>query len=152
MARIVFSLNEINLIGRIGMEPEFKYTAGGTPMLKFSLATSRYLGQDKGEETTWHNIVDFGESAEKLANQLTKGNLIYVKGYVRNNDWTDDQGTKHYRTEIVADLIDPVGVQWQKDSGQTTAPRTSQSQATQTRSVTGGARVQVPQDQPLPWD
>jgi single-strand DNA-binding protein len=98
-------------MGHIGQEPTLRYTTNGKAQLTFSLATSYNRKNPDGtwgdEITDWHNIVLWGDSAERLSQRLDKGSLVVVEGRISNRSWVDDQGTKHYRTEIVADRVLP---------------------------------------------
>ena len=104
------SVNKVILVGRLGKDPEVKYTPSGTPVAKFSLATNeRY--KDKGGEwqdrTEWHNIVAWQRTAEIVGEYVKKGSQIYIEGRLQTSSWEDKQsGEKKYRTEIVvSDLV-----------------------------------------------
>ncbi|MEA3297680.1 MAG: single-stranded DNA-binding protein, partial [candidate division Zixibacteria bacterium] len=76
------SVNKAILVGRLGKDPELKYTPSGTAVANFSLATNRqWKGQDgqKAEETTWHNIVVWGRRAEVIKEYMSKGGQIYLE-------------------------------------------------------------------------
>lgn len=106
------SLNQVNLIGNVGKDPEVKAINDNQRVAEFSLATSRkYKGQDGQvkEETEWHNIVLFGSLADLAAKYIKKGGSVYVGGRIRTRDWTDMQGVKHYKTEIVGDTVQLLG-------------------------------------------
>ncbi len=100
------TLNKVMLIGRLGQAVELRYTAAGTAVATFSLATNRYIAaQDGGqarEETEWHNIVAWDKLAETCNEYLQKGSQIYVEGRLQTRSWEDQQGVKRYKTEIVA--------------------------------------------------
>ena len=96
------------LIGRLGRDPEIKYTNSGTAVANFSIATSESWKDKNGqkqERTEWHGIVAWGKLAEFAQNYLKKGNLIYAEGRLQTRDWTDEVGVKHYRTETVVTTI-----------------------------------------------
>lgn len=97
------SLNQIQLIGRLGRDPELKRTAGGVSVADFSLATSETFNDRNGqrqEQTEWHNIVVWNRSAELASQYLRKGALIYFTGKAKTRSWDDQQtGKKLYRTE-----------------------------------------------------
>lgn len=97
-------LNKVQLIGYLGNDPEFKLTQSGIKILKFSLATSEHYSKDgeKTENTTWHNVVLFGNIAETLSNYLTKGKQVYIEGKIDNSEYIDKDGIKRYKTEIIA--------------------------------------------------
>lgn len=98
------SLNEVNLIGRVGKEPELKFITSGKAVLSFSLATSKsWKDQTSGEwkeVTQWHNCTVWERAAEYLAKQISKGSKLYVKGELQTDTY-EKEGQKHYSTKIV---------------------------------------------------
>lgn len=101
-------LNQVNLIGNLGGDPEMKYAPAGKAVTSFSLATSRKYKGDNGqliEETTWHNIITWEKLAESCNKSLGKGDPVYVMGRINNKSWEDDTGKKHYKSEIVASNV-----------------------------------------------
>lgn len=106
------SVNKAILIGRLGKDPELRYTTSGKPVASFSLATTnRWSGQDgqRQESTTWHNIVAWGKQAEFCKEYLTKGREIYVEGRIENRSYDDKDGNKKYISEIVVETIQFIG-------------------------------------------
>jgi len=102
------NLNKAMLIGRLGRDPELRYTKSGQAVANFSIATNDTWNDKQGnrqEKTEWHNVVAWGKQAEFVGNYLKKGRLVYVEGRLQTNDWTDNQNVKHYRTEVVANNI-----------------------------------------------
>jgi single-strand DNA-binding protein len=102
------SLNKVQLIGRIGRDPEMRYTPSGQPVASFSLATDEsYTNKDgqKVEKTEWHRIVVWGKQAEFVGNYLGKGRLIYIEGKLETRKWTDKDGAEKYTTEIKAEKV-----------------------------------------------
>jgi len=98
-------LNKVMLIGRLGRDPEMRYTPSGRPVTTFSLATSRTWNTSEGErrtETEWFNIVAWGSLAEICKQFLNKGQQVYVEGRLQTRHWEDAEGSKHSVTEIVA--------------------------------------------------
>jgi len=98
-------LNKVLLIGRLGQDPEMRYTPSGRPVTSFSLATSRSWTSADGErreETEWFNIVAWGNLAEICSQHLYKGQQIYIEGRLQTRGWEDETGKKHFRTEVVA--------------------------------------------------
>lgn len=96
--------NKVQLIGRLGMDPEVKNFDGGKKKVNFSLATnSTYTDKtgDKIEETQWHKIVAWGKSAETLEKFVRKGQEIAIEGKLSNRSWEDKDGNKKYITEIM---------------------------------------------------
>ncbi len=98
-------LNKVMLIGRLGRDPEMRYTPSGRPVTSFSLATSRTWNTSDGErrtETEWFNIVAWGSLAEICKNFLTKGQQVYIEGRLQTRHWDDAEGNKHSAVEVVA--------------------------------------------------
>ena len=99
------SVNKVILLGNLGKDAETKFTQGGTPVTKFTIATGRrWKDQQSGEwkeETDWHNVVLW--RAENLANYLLKGKQVYVEGRLQTRSWEDKDGQKRYTTEVVVD-------------------------------------------------
>ncbi|OGO35147.1 MAG: single-stranded DNA-binding protein [Chloroflexi bacterium RBG_16_54_18] len=98
-------LNKVMLIGRLGRDPEMRYTPSGRPVTTFSMATSRTWNTSEGErrtETEWFNIVAWGSLAEICKQFLNKGQQVYVEGRLQTRHWEDAEGNKHSVTEIVA--------------------------------------------------
>ncbi|MCX7981295.1 MAG: single-stranded DNA-binding protein [Syntrophales bacterium] len=98
-------LNKVFLIGRLGADPEVRYTQDGLMVVNFNLATDEVRRDKSGEKiqkTEWHRIVTFGKLAEICGNYLAKGKLVYIEGKIQSRSWKDDEGNKHTTTEIVA--------------------------------------------------
>jgi single-strand DNA-binding protein len=105
-------LNKCLLIGRLGKDPETRYTPQGDAVVTFSMATDEsYKNKDgeKTQKTEWHNIVVWRKLAEICGQYLTKGSLIYVEGKIQTRMWEDKEGQKHYKTEIVIDTMRMLG-------------------------------------------
>lgn len=104
-------LNRTTLIGNLGKDPELKRLESGKAIAKFSVATSKSY-QDKNNEwqnvTTWHNIVVWGDRAEKAERKLKKGSRVYLEGEISNRTYEDRDGNKRTITEIVATYIMPL--------------------------------------------
>ena len=100
------SLNRVMLIGHVGKDAELKYTPSGNAQAKFSVATNHNTkkGDQWESETTWHNVILWGDSAERLAGHITKGKAVYVEGRIQTRTWDDDKG-KHYMTEVIAQTV-----------------------------------------------
>jgi single-strand DNA-binding protein len=105
-------LNKVMLIGRLGRDPEMRYTPSGRPVTTFSLATSRTWNTSEGErrtETEWFTIVAWGSLAEICKQYLVKGQQVYVEGRLQTRHWEDNDGNKHSATEIVANEMIMLG-------------------------------------------
>jgi single-strand DNA-binding protein len=101
------SVNKVILVGHLGKDAETKFTQGGTPVTKFSIATGRrWKDQQSGEwkeETDWHNVVLW--RAENLANYLLKGKQVYIEGRLQTRSYEDKDGKKQWFTEVVAEDV-----------------------------------------------
>ena len=98
-------VNRVTLIGRLGRDPEMRYTPSGAAVARFSLATDENRKDQQGnwqQETTWHNIVVWGQSAERASETLKKGTLVYIEGRISVRNWEDKEGQKRTSFEIVA--------------------------------------------------
>jgi single-strand DNA-binding protein len=98
-------LNKVLLIGRVGREPEMRYTPSGRPVTTFSLCTTRSWNTSDGErktETEWFNVVAWSNLAEICKQHLTKDLLVYIEGRLQTRHWEDSEGNHHTSTEIVA--------------------------------------------------
>jgi len=102
------SLNKVMLIGNLGKDPEVRYTAAGTAVASFSLATSEKFKNKNGEweeKTEWHNITLWARLAEIAGEYLTKGKTVYIEGRLQTRKWQDRDGRDRYTTEIVGDKM-----------------------------------------------
>jgi single-strand DNA-binding protein len=102
------SLNKAIIIGRLGTTPELKYTAQGTPVTNFNIATDESYTDKTGnkvEQTEWHRIVVWQRQAENVCKFLQKGSLALVEGRLQTRKWQDQQGQDRYTTEIVAQNV-----------------------------------------------
>jgi single-strand DNA-binding protein len=98
-------INKVILIGRVGQDPEVRYTKSGQVVADLRLATNENWKDKQGqrqERTEWHSIVLWGQQAEFAQKYIKKGRLVFVEGRLQTRDWTDNQNVKHYKTEIVA--------------------------------------------------
>lgn len=104
------SVNKVTLVGRLGGDPEVK-TVGTNQVASFSVATSETWQKDgqKQEKTEWHRIVVWGKQAENAGKYLKKGRQVYIEGKLQTRSWEDQQGQKHYATEVVAQNIQYLG-------------------------------------------
>ncbi|PKN69813.1 MAG: single-stranded DNA-binding protein [Deltaproteobacteria bacterium HGW-Deltaproteobacteria-10] len=98
-------VNKAILIGRLGKDPEVRYTPDGTMVTNFTMATDENYKDKNGEKvqkTEWHRIVTYRKLAEICGNYLTKGKLVYIEGKIQTRTWEDKEGVKRSTTEIVA--------------------------------------------------
>ncbi|MCB9652365.1 MAG: single-stranded DNA-binding protein [Deltaproteobacteria bacterium] len=102
------SLNKVTLIGNLGADPEVRYTASGSPVANFRIATSEQWTDRSGEKqerTEWHRIVVWGKTAEICGEYLRKGRSVYVEGRLQSREWEDKEGVKRTTVEINADRV-----------------------------------------------
>lgn len=103
------SVNKVTILGRVGKDPEAKYTADGNAIASASVATSeKWKDKSSGEmkeATEWHRIVAYGRTAEVIEQYVKKGDQLYVEGSLRTREWEDKQGNKRQTTEIKADKV-----------------------------------------------
>jgi single-strand DNA-binding protein len=105
-------LNKVMIIGKLGRNPEMRYTPSGRPVTSFSVATNRsWVNADgeRREDTEWFNVVAWGNLAEICKQYLTRGQQVYVEGRLQTRGWQDQDGKKHYRTELVANEMIMLG-------------------------------------------
>ena len=105
-------LNKVQIIGHLGRDPEMRYTPSGRPVTTFTVAVSRSWNTVDGErhnETEWFNVVAWGNLAEICKQYLTKGQQVYVEGRLQTRRWDDQEGKKHYTTEVVANEMIMLG-------------------------------------------
>jgi single-strand DNA-binding protein len=103
------SLNRVFIIGRLGRDPELRYTQSNQPVASFSVATDenwtdRQTGEKK-EQTEWHRITVWGKQAELCERYLSKGRLVFIEGGLRTREWKDKDGQPRKTTEIVAQRV-----------------------------------------------
>lgn len=99
------SVNKVILVGRLGRDPETRYTGGGQAVANFSVATDESYKDKNGERqkrTEWHKIVVWGKQAEIAQQYLKKGSLIFIEGRIQSREWQDKEGQKRTSFEIVA--------------------------------------------------
>lgn len=106
------SVNKVLLLGRLGQDPELKFTPSGQPVCNFSVATSESWTDKNGqkqEKTEWSRIVVWGKLAELCNQYLAKGRQVFIEGKLATRSWEDQQGQKKYATEIVASTVQFIG-------------------------------------------
>jgi len=114
-------LNKAMIIGRLGRDPEVRYTQGGQAVANFSIATDeRWTDKsgEKNERTEWHKIVAWGRQAELAGEYLKKGRQVYVEGRLQTREYEDKEGIRRWSTEVVAQelqFLDSRGAGAQQD-------------------------------------
>jgi single-strand DNA-binding protein len=140
-------INKAILIGRLGSDPEVRYTPSGVAVANFNIATSEeWKDKDTGEKkerTEWHRIVAWSKLGEICGEYLAKGRQVYVEGRIQTRSWEDRDGNKRYTTEIVASDVQFLGA---RDAG------------VGTRAASGapgsdiqGPPIQGPEDDDIPF-
>lgn len=120
------SMNRVTLIGRLGADPELKYTPNSTAVCNFSLATSETWKKDgqKQEKTEWHKIVVWRELAETCSKYLAKGREVCLEGKLETSSY-DKDGVKHWVTKVIADRVVFLGSASGNGERSEEAPRSS---------------------------
>lgn len=104
-------LNKVQIIGRLGKDPEVKATNGGKSVANLSVATTeKWVDKDgkKQEKTEWHRVVMFGNLADIAGKYLSKGRLVYIEGKLQTRSWESD-GENKYATEIIVSQLKMLG-------------------------------------------
>jgi single-strand DNA-binding protein len=139
-------INKVILIGRLGSDPEVRYTPSGVAVANFNIATSEeWKDKDSGEKkerTEWHRIVAWRRLGEICGEYLSKGKQVYIEGRLQTRDWEDRDGNKRYTTEIVASDVQFLG---SRDSSESARPRSTSSTDYQ------GMPAQGPADDDIPF-
>ena len=118
------SLNKAMLIGNVGRDPEVRYldgSAGQAKVATFTLATTERYRDRNGEtreNTEWHNIVAWRNTADVVEKFVKKGTQVYIEGRIRTRSWDDQTGNKRYTTEIIADTLQLLGKKSDNPGGQ----------------------------------
>jgi single-strand DNA-binding protein len=106
------SFNKIILVGNLGRDPELRYTAQGTPVCSFSMATNERRKDKNGEmqdHTTWFKVTLWGRQAETASQYLQKGRSVYIEGRLRVEEWTDRDGKPRHTLEVHATDMQFIG-------------------------------------------
>ena len=139
-------INKAILVGRLGSDPEVRYTPSGVAVANFSIATSEeWKDKDTGEKkerTEWHRIVAWRRLGEICGEYLSKGRQVYIEGRIQTRDWEDRDGNKRYTTEIVATDVQFLGGRDSADAGRSQGPPTAEF---------SGAPSQGPGDDDIPF-
>lgn len=157
------SLNKVMLIGNVGKDPEVRYLdgnnnpgSGSTKVATFTLATTERYRDRNGElreNTEWHNIVAWRNSADVAEKYIRKGTQLYIEGRLRTRSWTDQTGNKRYTTEVTVDNLQLLGKKSDNpgahDGGQGYAQGGYQSQGQQGYGQPAVRQIQGPVQQPM---
>lgn len=105
-------VNKVILLGRLGADPEIRYTSNGTAVANFRMATSERWNNPNGEKeerTEWHRIVAFGKLGEICGEYLAKGKQVYIEGRLQTRTWEDRDKNQRTTTEIIATVMQMLG-------------------------------------------
>jgi single-strand DNA-binding protein len=114
------SVNKVILIGRLGGDPELRYTADGSPVATFNVATSETWKDKSGnkqEKTEWHRVVAWRKLGEISAEYLKKGKLVYIEGKIQSREFEGKDGLKRKMYEIIASNMKMIGAGAQTEGG-----------------------------------
>lgn len=100
-----FNINKVIIGGRLTSEPELKTTQSGISVVSFSVAVNRKTKQGEEQKADFFNVTAWRQTADFVSRYFHKGSSICIVGVLQNSAWTDQQGAKHYRTDIVADEV-----------------------------------------------
>lgn len=146
-------LNKALIIGNLTRDPELKALPSGSKLASFSLATNRSFKDKDGnrqDTTEYHNIVAFGRLGELCAQYLKKGSQAYVEGRLQTRSWDAGDGSKKYRTEIIADNVQ-FGSRG-TGTGSTAAAPAEKGEAASPSTETPGETIEYPQEDINPDD
>ena len=157
------SLNKVMLIGNVGKDPEVRYLDGNNPnsgsakVATFPLATTERYRDRNGElreNTEWHNIVAWRNSADVAEKYIRKGTQLFIEGKLRTRSWTDQTGNKRYTTEIAVDNLQLLGRKSDnpgaQDGGQSQSGYQPQGTGYGQPAQGAGYRQPTPQQAPQP--
>lgn len=137
-------LNKVILMGRLTRDPEFRQTTSGTPVCRFSLAINRqFANKQTGErETDFVDCDAWRSTAEFISRYFSKGQMILVEGQLRNNNYTDNNGVKHYAMRVLVDNVSFCESKGSSENQQQEAPA-------QIQQTTAAPRAAAPASEPL---
>jgi single-strand DNA-binding protein len=111
------SVNKVILLGRLGKDPEVKYTQDGTAVARFSIATDDTWKDQSGEKqqrTEWHNVVAWRKLAEICGQYLTKGKQVYIEGKLQDRSWEKDGAKQTVNGGCSGSIGDAWGEEWRR--------------------------------------
>jgi len=146
------SVNKVILVGRLGRDPETRYTSGGQAVANFTLATDESYKDRSGERqkrTEWHRIVLWGKLAEIAQQYLKRGSLVYLEGSIQTRQWDDKRdGSKKQTTEVVANTLKMLSGR-SEGNGQQSATGSNAKPATNTKGGYKGKPTAAPVEEPF---
>jgi single-strand DNA-binding protein len=99
-------MNKVALVGRLTKDPEVRYTANNqTPVAKFTIAVNRMFKKEGQPDADFIPIVVWGKPAENCGKYIGKGRLVAISGRIQTRSWDDQEGKRHFATEVTADEV-----------------------------------------------
>lgn len=141
------SVNKVILVGRLGQNPEVRYTPSGAAVANFSIATNENWTDKSGqkqERTEWHRIVAWSKLAELCSQYLTKGRQVYIEGRLQTRQWQDKDGQTKYTTEINAQTVQFLGGGAERGARPSAEPGSPRVNEPQAAVEPGGSHVNEP--------
>ncbi len=135
-------INRVTLLGNLGRDPEIRHLENGAAVVKFSMATNENYKDKNGEwqqQTEWHEVVMWRNLAERAAAQLKKGGLVYIEGKLTHREYTDKEGNKRYRTEVVAAMFRNLEKRENSGQGGTYFPSADDAPSDKTKTASADA-------------
>ena len=137
----VSSVNKVILVGRLGKDPDVRYTPNGDPVADLSVATSEKFKNKEGgytERTEWHRCVVWGNQAEFAKQYLNKGSLVFIEGKLQTRKWQDKKGENRYSTDIRVGTLTALGGRNKTEQTGGGVPTKNQDQNNFTPPAAGG--------------
>lgn len=152
-------LNRAQILGRLGQDPELKFTPSGVAVCNFSLATSETWKDkatgEKKEKTEWHRVILFGKLGETAHQFLKKGSAVFVEGKLQTRSWEDKNGVKKWTTEIIVTSMQLLPQGASSEGNRRPEPPTPSDPPPGTRvednSAFGGTNFNSPGEPPKDW-
>ncbi len=150
------SVNKVILVGRLGRDPETRYTSAGQAVCNFTLATDESYRDRNGERqkrTEWHRIVVWAKQAEIAQQYLKKGSLVFIEGRIQSREWQDKEGNKRTSHDIVCNTFRMLGGRAESAAaaGAGTAAAEPESQVTGADESGGGSSGAEISDEDIPF-
>ena len=144
-----FNFNKVMLGGHLTGDPELKQAQNGDPIASAIVAINRRMKQGQEQQSDFFRLVAFRQQAEILCKYFRKGSSIFIVGRAQNNNWTDQQGAKHYSTDIIVEDIQFVDSK--TDAQGTGYVPTSYTQPVQQTQAAQPEIINVPENEELPF-
>jgi single-strand DNA-binding protein len=140
-------VNKVLLTGRLTRDPELRVLASGKSVTTFNVATNEYTGNGK-ERAEYHTIVTWDRLAEICGRYLGKGQQVAIEGRIQTRTWDDDQGRRHWKTEIVANQVEMLSGRRKKDYAAETAAQALEAQAAEFGLIDSSAPAEDEESEP----